>query len=333
TVPVSTWTHVTVTMDGSDVRFYLNGTPVNTVAAPLNFGATNSSPLYIGSRADLFTDFHGLLDEVALFDHALTEAEIGALQAGDYTPFGVPAVGDTDGDGLDDCADNCPTMFNPDQTDCDGDGLGDACDTNNTVLIRGVTMYDFSSELASFNRFAVDSINESGLFRGFHNNNPGDMWQSGGTLIDPDDNAPWHLTFDLATNRVVDLIQVWNFNESGMFSSAGANEVEIWVSPTVDTNDFVKLNNGGGDFIFPRAPGTAGYAGFQVNLSGVANRTLLNDVRLVRFVILSNHGQVSSLVGLSEVQFYSNALCRALSKSVSEIKIYRGLGDGLGEGP
>ncbi len=35
---------------------------------------------------------------------------------------------DTDGDGVRDFTDNCPTTFNPDQTDTDGDGVGDACD-------------------------------------------------------------------------------------------------------------------------------------------------------------------------------------------------------------
>lgn len=36
---------------------------------------------------------------------------------------------DTDGDGVCDSNDNCPSVSNPDQKDSDGDGIGDACDT------------------------------------------------------------------------------------------------------------------------------------------------------------------------------------------------------------
>ncbi|MEW5794844.1 MAG: SBBP repeat-containing protein [Candidatus Zixiibacteriota bacterium] len=41
---------------------------------------------------------------------------------------------DSDGDGELDVVDNCPTAFNPDQTDSDGDGIGDACEA---CFIRG----------------------------------------------------------------------------------------------------------------------------------------------------------------------------------------------------
>ena len=40
----------------------------------------------------------------------------------------VTSLADTDGDGVADIYDNCPTIPNADQTDTDGDGLGDACD-------------------------------------------------------------------------------------------------------------------------------------------------------------------------------------------------------------
>src|SRR5690606_15481854 len=35
---------------------------------------------------------------------------------------------DTDGDGIPDAADNCPSVSNPDQLDSDDDGTGDACE-------------------------------------------------------------------------------------------------------------------------------------------------------------------------------------------------------------
>ncbi len=39
-----------------------------------------------------------------------------------------PSPGDSDGDGVQDVADNCPSTPNPSQSDSDGDGLGAACD-------------------------------------------------------------------------------------------------------------------------------------------------------------------------------------------------------------
>ncbi|MDX9752009.1 MAG: thrombospondin type 3 repeat-containing protein, partial [Flavobacteriales bacterium] len=39
-----------------------------------------------------------------------------------------PAQGDVDGDGVGDLCDNCPWMANPDQLDTNGNGVGDACE-------------------------------------------------------------------------------------------------------------------------------------------------------------------------------------------------------------
>ena len=44
----------------------------------------------------------------------------------------VPS-GDSDGDGVTDDVDNCPTVANADQADADGDGIGDACEADTTA--------------------------------------------------------------------------------------------------------------------------------------------------------------------------------------------------------
>jgi hypothetical protein len=44
-------------------------------------------------------------------------------------------VPDSDGDGIADSEDNCPTTYNPDQADSDGDGIGDACEP---ITVGGV---------------------------------------------------------------------------------------------------------------------------------------------------------------------------------------------------
>jgi hypothetical protein len=43
-------------------------------------------------------------------------------------PPGAVCLHDTDGDGIDDSYDNCPTVANPDQKDTNNNGIGDACD-------------------------------------------------------------------------------------------------------------------------------------------------------------------------------------------------------------
>ena len=58
------------------------------------------------------------------------------LAAIDAAVENVPT--DIDGDEIDDAIDNCPEVYNPDQSDVDGDGVGDACDDcDNNIYVLG----------------------------------------------------------------------------------------------------------------------------------------------------------------------------------------------------
>lgn len=85
TIPVASnvWSHVALTAQaGGSVNFYVNGLPAGTFPTAAGFGATNNNPLYIGSRADLFTTMDGFIDELSLYNEVLTAAQINALAGG-----------------------------------------------------------------------------------------------------------------------------------------------------------------------------------------------------------------------------------------------------------
>jgi fibronectin type 3 domain-containing protein len=74
-IPVSTWTHVAMTYDGAMLRLYVNGTQVAARAAA---GAIQSvaNPLWIGGNQPYGEYFQGLIDEVRVYNRALTQGDI-----------------------------------------------------------------------------------------------------------------------------------------------------------------------------------------------------------------------------------------------------------------
>ena len=83
------WQHVAVTMSGTNVTHYLNGVPngggvLSTVIVDQN------NPFRIGNRNDLFTDFVGRMDDVAIFDEGLSQAQIGDIMSGNFSAFVIP---------------------------------------------------------------------------------------------------------------------------------------------------------------------------------------------------------------------------------------------------
>ena len=122
------WQHFAVVYDLGTISFYLNGQNIgnNTDFAGSPTG-TNTRDFRIGRwYCAAGKNFDGLIDEVQVFNRSLSAAEIKAeFDAGSE---GKCKGGDTDGDGVIDDADNCPAVFNPDQSDLDSQDGGDVCD-------------------------------------------------------------------------------------------------------------------------------------------------------------------------------------------------------------
>jgi hypothetical protein len=71
----STWTHLAETYDGSTLRLYVNGTQVASTAHTGAI-ATSTNPLQIGGDSLYSQFFAGLIDEVRVYNVALTAAQI-----------------------------------------------------------------------------------------------------------------------------------------------------------------------------------------------------------------------------------------------------------------
>jgi hypothetical protein len=80
-MPVGQWVHIAVTFNGTTAIFYVNGT--QTGSGSFSFGPKTDAIVTIGcdSGASGWNSFNGSLDEVRLYNNALTPAEIKALAA------------------------------------------------------------------------------------------------------------------------------------------------------------------------------------------------------------------------------------------------------------
>ena len=88
TIPVNNWTHLASTYDGATLRLYVNGNPVasRTVTGSVE---TNSNPLWIGGNKPYGEFFQGQIDEVRIYNRALSGTEIKVDM--DTPVGGVPA--------------------------------------------------------------------------------------------------------------------------------------------------------------------------------------------------------------------------------------------------
>jgi glucose/arabinose dehydrogenase len=75
-IPLNTWTHLATSYDGSTVRLYVNGSEVRALGANGSM-AVSTGPLKLGGNAIFGSEwFAGAMDDVRIYNRALTPAEI-----------------------------------------------------------------------------------------------------------------------------------------------------------------------------------------------------------------------------------------------------------------
>ena len=93
----NTFTHLAATYDGTAIRLFVNGTEVSSRAASGSI-VTSTSPLQIGSDSTFGQYFDGTIDEIRVYNAALTQSQIQTDMTtpigsggGDSTPPSAPS--------------------------------------------------------------------------------------------------------------------------------------------------------------------------------------------------------------------------------------------------
>src|SRR4029077_9143951 len=162
------------------------------------------------------------------------------------------ALPDSDGDGIPDSQDNCPTVFNPGQEDTDGDGIGDVCDNCPSVPNPGQEDSNFNGigDACESATSTVTNTNDSGA---------GSLRQAVADANDGDTidfNLTYPATITLITGQLVvgNSVTISGPGANNLTVDGNANDRVFYISPgktvTIDgltvTNGHVAGANNGG---------------------------------------------------------------------------------------
>lgn len=212
---------------------------------------------------------------------------------GSTTYSGDTSDTDTDGDGLEDAADNCPNVFNPvrpmdngQQADFDGDGEGDACDVcpidANT---EDCTLFDPTDSDG-------DGIaNESDNCPNVANKDQADTDMDGkGNACDPCPDEPNPGTaactasiYDIKSGKITGTVNVNNALVTGCVEANG-----FFVQVKVGDADYVGAENSGIFVYYPTsACGSSIVVGTRVNIAGAAVAEFFGQTQLSNAMVSS----------------------------------------------
>ena len=73
---VNTWTHFATTFDGKTIKLFQNGSLISKKDTTINFTASNAADLYIGKMGCYAYFFNGSIDDLSIYNTALTDTEV-----------------------------------------------------------------------------------------------------------------------------------------------------------------------------------------------------------------------------------------------------------------
>lgn len=81
---VKRWHHVVGSYDGETAKIYVDGEVIGEQKMDFNFFGSNNAPIWIGCARNKYAFVNGTIDESALWQRALSEAEIKQAMSGDF---------------------------------------------------------------------------------------------------------------------------------------------------------------------------------------------------------------------------------------------------------
>ena len=82
-VPIAEWTHVAIIFNSGNIKFYHNGESISSINSTITSLYKTNGSLYIGTRTPANNALDGILDEILIYNRALSATEIQKLADND----------------------------------------------------------------------------------------------------------------------------------------------------------------------------------------------------------------------------------------------------------